>query len=69
MNALISACRIRLLVVTTIFGAIGLLQQYKDVGVAGAVGTNNIAIIDRDGNVFDDEEAVVAVDRQGRSAE
>ena len=25
----------------------GLLQQYKDVGVAGAVGTNNIAIIDR----------------------
>jgi capsular exopolysaccharide synthesis family protein len=25
----------------------GLLQQYKDVGVAGAVGTNNVAIIDR----------------------
>jgi succinoglycan biosynthesis transport protein ExoP len=25
----------------------GLLQQYKDIGVAGAVGTNNIAIIDR----------------------
>jgi succinoglycan biosynthesis transport protein ExoP len=25
----------------------GLLQQYKDAGVAGAVGTNNIAIIDR----------------------
>jgi succinoglycan biosynthesis transport protein ExoP len=25
----------------------GLLQQYKDVGVAGAVSTNNIAIIDR----------------------
>lgn len=25
----------------------GLLQQYKDVGVAGAVGTNNITIIDR----------------------
>jgi capsular exopolysaccharide synthesis family protein len=25
----------------------GLLQQYKDVGVAGAVGSNNIAIIDR----------------------
>lgn len=25
----------------------GLLQQYKDVGVAGAVETNNIAIIDR----------------------
>ena len=24
----------------------GLLQQYKDVGVAGAVGTNNISIID-----------------------
>jgi capsular exopolysaccharide synthesis family protein len=24
----------------------GLLQQYKDVGVAGAVGTNNIAVID-----------------------
>jgi polysaccharide biosynthesis transport protein len=25
----------------------GLLQQYKDIGVAGAVGTNNVAIIDR----------------------
>ena len=25
----------------------GLLQQYKDAGVAGAVGTNNVAIIDR----------------------
>ena len=25
----------------------GLLQQYKDVGVAGAVDTNNVAIIDR----------------------
>jgi succinoglycan biosynthesis transport protein ExoP len=25
----------------------GLLQQYKDVGVAGAVGTNNVAVIDR----------------------
>ena len=25
----------------------GLLQQYKDVGVAGAVETNNVAIIDR----------------------
>lgn len=25
----------------------GLLQQYKDVGVAGAVDTNNIAVIDR----------------------
>ena len=25
----------------------GLLQQFKDVGVAGAVGTNNVAIIDR----------------------
>jgi capsular exopolysaccharide synthesis family protein len=25
----------------------GLLQQYKDVGVAGAVSTNNVAIIDR----------------------
>lgn len=25
----------------------GLLQQYKDVGIAGAVGTNNVAIIDR----------------------
>jgi len=25
----------------------GLLQQYKDIGVAGAVDTNNIAIIDR----------------------
>ena len=25
----------------------GLLQQYKDMGVAGAVGTNNVAIIDR----------------------
>jgi succinoglycan biosynthesis transport protein ExoP len=25
----------------------GLLQQYKDIGVSGAVGTNNVAIIDR----------------------
>jgi polysaccharide biosynthesis transport protein len=25
----------------------GLLQQYKDVGVAGAVSTNNVAVIDR----------------------
>jgi capsular exopolysaccharide synthesis family protein len=25
----------------------GLLQQYKDVGVAGAVATNNVAVIDR----------------------
>src|SRR5262249_14516015 len=25
----------------------GLLQQYKDIGVAGAVGTNNVAVIDR----------------------
>jgi capsular exopolysaccharide synthesis family protein len=25
----------------------GLLQQYKDVGVAGAVGTNNVAVVDR----------------------
>jgi capsular exopolysaccharide synthesis family protein len=25
----------------------GLLQQYKDIGVAGAVSTNNVAIIDR----------------------
>ena len=25
----------------------GLLQQYKDAGVAGAVGTNNVAVIDR----------------------
>jgi len=25
----------------------GLLQQYKDIGVAGAVSTNNIAVIDR----------------------
>ena len=25
----------------------GLLQQYKDVGIAGAVGTNNVAVIDR----------------------
>ena len=25
----------------------GLLQQYKDAGIAGAVGTNNVAIIDR----------------------
>src|SRR5262249_12272374 len=25
----------------------GLLQQYKDAGVAGAVGTNNISIVDR----------------------
>jgi capsular exopolysaccharide synthesis family protein len=25
----------------------GLLQQYKDVGVAGAVGTNNVTVIDR----------------------
>ena len=25
----------------------GLLQQYKDVGIAGTVGTNNVAIIDR----------------------
>src|SRR5262249_827122 len=25
----------------------GLLQQYKDGGVAGAVGTNNVAVIDR----------------------
>ncbi len=24
----------------------GLLQQYKDVGVAGAVGTNNISMVD-----------------------
>lgn len=25
----------------------GLLQQYKDVGIAGAIGTNNVAVIDR----------------------
>jgi capsular exopolysaccharide synthesis family protein len=25
----------------------GLLQQYKDIGVAGAVGTNNVSIVDR----------------------
>src|SRR5262249_6935669 len=25
----------------------GLLQQYKDIGVAGATGTNNVAVIDR----------------------
>src|SRR5262249_11184354 len=25
----------------------GLLQQYKDAGVAGAVGTNNVSIVDR----------------------
>ena len=25
----------------------GLLQQYKDIGVAGAVGTNNVTVIDR----------------------
>jgi polysaccharide biosynthesis transport protein len=25
----------------------GLLQQYKDMGVAGAVGTNNVAVVDR----------------------
>jgi len=25
----------------------GLLQQYKDIGVAGAVSTNNVAVIDR----------------------
>src|SRR5262249_50570181 len=25
----------------------GLLQQYKDAGIAGAVGTNNVAVIDR----------------------
>ena len=25
----------------------GLLQQYKDAGVAGAVGTNNVSVIDR----------------------
>ena len=25
----------------------GLLQQYKDIGIAGAVGTNNVAVIDR----------------------
>jgi capsular exopolysaccharide synthesis family protein len=25
----------------------GLLQQYKDIGVAGAVGTNNVAVVDR----------------------
>jgi capsular exopolysaccharide synthesis family protein len=25
----------------------GLLQQYKDIGVAGAVGTNNVVVIDR----------------------
>src|SRR5262249_30985665 len=25
----------------------GLLQQYKDMGVAGAVSTNNIAVVDR----------------------
>src|SRR5260370_27539422 len=25
----------------------GLLQQYKDAGIAGAVSTNNVAVIDR----------------------
>ena len=25
----------------------GLLQQYKDIGVAGATGANNVSVIDR----------------------